>query len=402
MDASLEQNLESCFLQDHPQFEIIFSVADPNDPAVPVVKKLLMKYPKVDARLNVGKSFGFYKLISQGAGNVGVNPKINNVIQGYRDAKYKLIWIMDSNVQVDPGCMNRSSKCFNQPKIGLVHHLPCGIHPTNFGSALECSYLNTTHSKMYMFLNFIAVDSCVNGKSNMYRRKDLESLGGLEYFGKYLAEDNVIGQAIMRKGYTHAMTTDLAKQSLGKISIQEFLKRRVRWIRVRKYTVTVGTLYEPFTECLLSGFLAALGFWNLFRVPMLPFLGLHVAMWFLCDTLVMARLDPSFVRMPLLFVFSWIFKELGAFPIWIMAMSGTTVEWRGVGFHLNTDGTVRDLHSAPSPLCPYTLPAMPKFIKHFFTQSQKSQSQSSDQPRVLRSQSRTCSKRQSQDPRTTK
>ncbi len=54
LDTALEENLDSCFRQDHPIFEILFCVADPKDPVVPLVKKLLKKYPQVDAQLLMG------------------------------------------------------------------------------------------------------------------------------------------------------------------------------------------------------------------------------------------------------------------------------------------------------------------------------------------------------------
>jgi len=50
----LYENLASSFRQDYPKFEIIFSVADENDPAIKIVKDLIKKYPKVDARLTIG------------------------------------------------------------------------------------------------------------------------------------------------------------------------------------------------------------------------------------------------------------------------------------------------------------------------------------------------------------
>lgn len=248
---------------------------------------------------------------------------------------------MDSNVQVGSQAMSRSAALFEDSKIGLVHHLPVGIRPESLGSILEAGYLNTTHSKMYTFLNFLAVDSCVNGKSNMYRKSDLESLGGLSFFGKYLAEDNVIGQAVMRIGLKHAMTPDLALQPLGNMSLTTYLKRRIRWIRVRKYTVSVGTLYEPFTECLLSGLIGSMAFLHYFNTPPLLFLAYHIAFWLLCDTLVTAKLESGLYR-PWAYLFAWIVKEIGAVPLWIMAMLGTTVVWRGQPYHLNPDGTVFD------------------------------------------------------------
>lgn len=58
-----------------------------------------------------------------GACNIGVNPKVNNLVSGYNDAKYGIIWILDSNVHTNEYCLARSiAKLISDPKIG---NQPC-------------------------------------------------------------------------------------------------------------------------------------------------------------------------------------------------------------------------------------------------------------------------------------
>lgn len=57
LDTNLYENLESTFKQEYPTYEIIFSVADEHDQALPVVKHLLEKYPGTNARVIVGKRY---------------------------------------------------------------------------------------------------------------------------------------------------------------------------------------------------------------------------------------------------------------------------------------------------------------------------------------------------------
>ena len=54
LDPHLEECLESAFLQNYPQFEILLSVADAQDPAAQVAKALIAKYPSVPAKLIIG------------------------------------------------------------------------------------------------------------------------------------------------------------------------------------------------------------------------------------------------------------------------------------------------------------------------------------------------------------
>ena len=54
LDTNLSENLESTFKQDYPNFEILLSVADEDDEALPVVRDLISKYPNVNARVIIG------------------------------------------------------------------------------------------------------------------------------------------------------------------------------------------------------------------------------------------------------------------------------------------------------------------------------------------------------------
>jgi ceramide glucosyltransferase len=46
--------LESTFTQEYPNFEILLSVADENDQALPVARELMAKYPDVNSRIIIG------------------------------------------------------------------------------------------------------------------------------------------------------------------------------------------------------------------------------------------------------------------------------------------------------------------------------------------------------------
>lgn len=56
LDANLYENLESTFTQEYPKsrFQVLLSVAEETDQALPVVRSLLEKYPDVDADIIIG------------------------------------------------------------------------------------------------------------------------------------------------------------------------------------------------------------------------------------------------------------------------------------------------------------------------------------------------------------
>ncbi|KAF9203937.1 hypothetical protein BGZ49_005876 [Haplosporangium sp. Z 27] len=329
IDCNMYENLASSFRQDYPRFEIIFSVAQPNDPAITVVNDLIKKFPKVDARIIIGEK------------NVGINPKINNMIQSYETAKYDIVWVCDSNVYVDSGCMGRSVDKMMKPGVGLVHHLPFGVRPQTLGSELELMFLDSVHAKMYLFINWTGLASCVVGKSNLYRRSDLDKVGGLAAFGKYMAEDNLVATAIFNMGYKHEMTSDMAYQSLGSMTPSDYFLRRARWTRIRKYTVTAATVVEPFIEMIGCGLVASYGFNMLWNIHMLNFLAFHVVIWFLADWTLYQALSGEKMNNLRGFLMAWCLRELAALPLYAYAVVGSTVDWRDQTFLLLRDGTVK-------------------------------------------------------------
>jgi ceramide glucosyltransferase len=203
------------------------------------------------------------ELIINSTGDVDtvVNPKIRNMLRSYRSASHDILWVVDSNVLTTTTTLANSVQLLTAPTppgkrpIGLVHHLPFAIYPdANLGSRVEQVFLCSTHAKMYLAINWVAVASCVTGKSCLYRKSDLERAAqkkreggkghilaegdGLAAFGKYLGEDNMIGESIWEDlGMRHAMGGEIAGNAVGSMSFNTFFRRRVRWIRVRKYMV---------------------------------------------------------------------------------------------------------------------------------------------------------------------
>ena len=298
--------------------------------------------------------------------NVGVNPKVNNLMRPYKEAAHDILWVLDSNVAVAPGTLARAVKILsrhpNTPRrrIGLVHHVPFAVsNQTTLGARVEEAFLNTNHAKMYVAINTVAVDSCVMGKSNLFRRSDVERLDsslvpqqrqhdggqqrGLAAFGRFLAEDNMIGLSLWHElDLRHDLSCDVAYNALGDMSLSDYVWRRVRWIRVRKHMTLVATLLEPLTESVMLGVIAAASMRFLIGVTHRLFLPSHFILWMLVDLDVYASLAghalPSSKRWG--FLAAWVVREVLAFPIWLLAVMGDEVEWRGRRYRVMQNGEV--------------------------------------------------------------
>lgn len=300
---------------------------------------------------------------------IGVNPKVNNLIRAYRQAANDILWVIDSNVMVDRGTLARAVDALSGPppgsdppkrRIALVHHTPFAFATERtLGSRIEEAFLNTNHAKMYLALNTLSIDSCVVGKSNLYRKSDVDRIDsslkpmfassrgqshvrGFPALARYLAEDNMLASALWhQQDVRHALSSDVAHNAVGNMSLSDYIWRRVRWIRVRKYMVLSATLVEPFTESVLAGVLTFLGLRHFVQIPAWLFFILHFALWLSIDLDVYASLAGhplTFGPEWWAFVAAWGIRECLAFPIWVVAMCGNTIGWRGTKYVVLTNG----------------------------------------------------------------
>lgn len=105
-----------------------------------------------------------------------MNPKVNNLMAPFREAKHDLLWVVDATIAVTPGVLGRMVEAFldspdapindveSHPliadeerapptagQVGLVHQVPYAVvYEKTWGSLIEQAYLNSTHAKMYL------------------------------------------------------------------------------------------------------------------------------------------------------------------------------------------------------------------------------------------------------------
>ncbi len=82
---------------------------------------------------------------------------------------------------------------------------------------------------MYLAANFFGIN-CATGMSALMRKDILEAEGGLRAFGRYLAEDYFMAQAVQDRGMYTVICSQPALQNAGDSSIQLFQNRIIRYV----------------------------------------------------------------------------------------------------------------------------------------------------------------------------
>ncbi|KAK5683278.1 Ceramide glucosyltransferase [Elasticomyces elasticus] len=427
LEPCLYDCLASTFRQQYPlrKLHIRFCIADRSEPSLPILERLLRDFPEHDAQILVEEEDAD---LQNGTLVLGPNPKIRNMSHAYREAPSDVVWVLDCNVWVAPGTVGRMvarlEGAQSRHKNKFVHQLPLVVDtegstmadethgrlngnpngtkqnlstmlPSNErtasaigGGRLEEVFMSSSHAKFYTAINTVAIAPCIVGKSTMFRRSHLDSLThgrGIDFFSQNICEDHLIGDLLWKQHVpdeergevwgNHAMLFgDLAVQPMANMSVREYWSRRVRWLRVRKFTVTLATLVEPGTESFLCSAYGAFAFstlpwfheklgipqtWAAFALSWL----LSVSIWCAMDRLLylhlhsaksidIDRYTPAFARPPKAgrrrlfgeWLLAWLGREALALPIWIWAFwGGTKVQWRNKRFWVGIDMKVHEI-----------------------------------------------------------
>jgi ceramide glucosyltransferase len=314
VDEDLESNLRSFFHLDYPTYQLIFGVADADDPAIDVVESLMREFPQHDARLVVGASA------------FGLNPKVENLAAMGRFRKHDVILVSDSNVRVRPSYLGETACYLSDPGVGLVSNVFVGVEEHQFGAALENLQLNGFIAGGVALASAVGA-TCVVGKSMLMPQRALEAAGGWASVRNLLAEDQALGVKVRKAGYTVRLShhvIDNVNQARG---FHWFVNRHSRWYKIRKRMAGPMFLIEPLTNLPLVGLVWALsadtGFgWG----GLLLLVGLGIARdafqsWWLRGSLPRLR---HLMLSPL--------KDLVLLLVWLDALVETRVTWRGHRF----------------------------------------------------------------------
>lgn len=336
VDVNLFSNLETFFTMQYPVYELLFCICDESDPSLMLVKKLMEKYPKIDAQIFIGGE------------KVGINPKINNIQLGYASAKYELFMISDSGIRMKEDTLIDMVEHMKED-VGLIHQMPFVCDREGFPATLEKIYFGTAHARIYLAADFVGVN-CATGMSALMRKSLIDDAGGLKAFGCYLAEDFFLAKAIKDRGWKIGICSQPAWQNSGICHIPTFQERIIRWAKLRIAMVPSTIIFEPVSECMLLGALAAWSIYWLFEWDPLAVGLLHILAWFILDWILLSVVqDGPLPFSKFEFVLGWFLRELTAPFLFLNALFRPTIRWKAGIYRLKWGGVVEELKPKVKP-----------------------------------------------------
>lgn len=327
MDEGSYENFASFCKQDYaaPQ-QLIFCVADADDPAIEIIQQLMADFPHHDISLNIDPAIH------------GPNYKVSNLINAFPKTKYDLLMICDSDIRVEPTFLQSVTTHFSGPGVGLVTspYRSSTVH----GAITAFEALAFTSEMVPNVVTALKLEglSFALGAAMTFRRQALQDIGGLEALVEYLADDYQLGNQIHRAGWQLVLDRQFVESMLKPESLATIFSRQLRWARTMRVSRPGGYLASGITlpglaivAALLSG-------------P--PLLALSaISLLYLVRLTVTTLFSRYYLRDNLLPAWAWLLplRDLLAFGTWLLAFAGNHVIWRGHCFLIISNGKLKEL-----------------------------------------------------------
>ncbi len=320
-DPGLYRCLRSHADQDYPEFEILFAVRDSADPAIPQIRRLAAEFPH--RRIEVFLTGDDY----------GPNAKVNGLERLRREVRYDLLVVSDSDIRVEAGYLGRVTAPLADPRVGMVTCPYRGVPARGLPSLLEALWISTDFQVSVLVARLLGIQFAL-GATMAFRRADLDRIGGFAPLAAYLADDFWLGRKIHQLGRRIVLSDYVVETVLPPDHWRDSWRHRLRWGRTLRVCRRAG-----YAGALLTfAFPLAAAAWKVW-----PLAAAAVGLRLLAGLWVGRGLLGD--RLPTRYFWLIPVADLVSFAVWAASLFGRRVLWRGVPFHLHSDGRITPLNS---------------------------------------------------------
>jgi len=317
LDEDAYENYASFCRQDYPEYEIVFCV-DRDDPALPVLEKLIGDFPKCQIRLLFG------------SGRNAINDKVGRLTRLTTEAKYDLFVITDGDVRVRPDYLKTVVAPFRDPKVGAATCLYASTKETNLVQELQSIGMISDFFAPVMVAWQLKDLKVTFGQSIITTRKAVAAYGGYPVIEDRPADDVYAGRLVAEQGFEVKLLPYVVQSVADFKTMRDLLYKRTRWMTVQRLMRPWGHLGLIFTWGLPWALVAvaaeptaavALGYLGGYAVC-------RMAITWTIGTWGMKQ--PGLLKkMPLIPL--W---DAMAFVMWMASFARRTIRWRGVDYFL--------------------------------------------------------------------
>jgi ceramide glucosyltransferase len=321
-DAETRECLRSWFLQKYPgPIQILFGVADADDPVCPLVRELLGAFPEVDASLVVcGKS-------------LGANAKVSTLRQLEPNIRHDLLMISDADVKVPPDFAANVVPVLSDPNVGLVNCFYCNANPSTAPMQWEALAINADFwTQVLQARSLKPVDFALGAVMTLPLAR-VREMGGFAVLADFLADDYQLGRQVARQQKRIEFATVVAECWDPPQGWRQVWTHQCRWAR----TIRVCQPGPFFLSILNNASLWPLLLLLVTRSPA-SLAAVAICLAFRVGTALeqQSRLTQSRAH----FACWWLapVKDVLDAVVWAAAFCGNQITWRGEHYRILRDG----------------------------------------------------------------
>ncbi|HWR53605.1 MAG TPA: glycosyltransferase, partial [Bryobacteraceae bacterium] len=186
LDDAFYECIKSHALQDYPEFELLFGVSDPEDPAVREIERLICEFPCVRIRLIHSHT-------------VAPNAKVGVLTDLAAAARHAILLVNDSDVSVGGDYLRRVVPPLSDPQLGMVTCL-YRARAATWPGRMEAVGIATDFAPSVLVAPLAGVSEFALGSTMVFRAADLERIGGFPAIAEYIADDYQLSARIRSLG----------------------------------------------------------------------------------------------------------------------------------------------------------------------------------------------------------
>lgn len=320
LEARLKENIESFFLQEYPDYEILFAADEADDGALEVVREVCARYPQVRTRILV-------------TGTPWPNPVVYAFHCMAEAAAHEILVTTDSDVEVGPRYLREIVPPLLDAKVGMVTCVYRGKNAAGFFSGLTAIGMSVEMTAGVLVANLMEGMKFGLGPTTVVRKDSLASIGGYSALKDYIAYDFAIGNLIEKAGYRVVLSRQIIDHVVNQKSFRQMWQNQLRWAQTTRYSRPKGHFGSGLIFAMpygLLGFVSAglLGHWGVGALLLGgAILNRLAEAWLVGWTVVRDRRIP---RSPWLYPL----RDLLGFAVWFASYLNLRYVWRDSRFEL--------------------------------------------------------------------
>jgi len=305
--------------QEYPRFQVIFGVADPNDPVIAIARRLQREFPQRQLQLVIdGRQHGSSR-------------KVSNLVNMMAHAKHDYVVLSDSDVRVERNYLAKVVAPLLERDVGIVTCPYRGVSRGGLWSRLESMFINEWFMPSVRVAAMAGSRAFAFGASIALRRDTLSQIGGFISIVDQLADDYRLGELTRAAGLRTVLSDVVVEIAVAERSFEELIGHELRWLRTIRMLRPAGYSFSFVTftiavaligTCLSRGAPAAL---VMLGIAALARFLLHL------QTRQAGTTAAHLLIVP--------FRDMLSLILWGISFRNRRVRWRDDHFEVTADGS---------------------------------------------------------------